>query len=299
MRRLLAALGLIGLLSPAFAADYELPTLRGSQMFVPAYPTYFSWQGFYVGGQVGYANSGIDFGNGVSPLIDITLRNTRVNQDLNISRLTVLGKRDTNGSGVGGFIGYNWQYDQAVVGLEMNYSRMSVGATASDSIARVFPDPKVSANYVYDVAVTGQSAIHITDLATLRGRAGYVMGNFMPYGFLGLAVGRADISSSASVAFCGFDPTVIPPASPTPDPIVGGVPCYNASTGTPTLITQPATTQSKTGEFFAGVAAGAGVDVAVSRNVFLRGEYEYVQITTIQSLHVYLNNFRLGLGAKF
>jgi outer membrane immunogenic protein len=295
MRRLLAALGLIGLLSPAFAADYELPTLRGSQTFVPAYPTYFSWQGFYAGGQVGYANSGIDFRNGVSPLINFALRNTRINQDINVSQLTVLGKRDTNGSGIGGFIGYNWQYDEAVVGLEMNYSRMSVGVTASDSIARVFPDPNVSASYVYDVAVTGQSAIHITDLATLRSRAGYVMGNFMPYGFLGLAVGRADISSSASVAFCGFDPTVIPPASPTPDPIG----CYNHSTGISTRIAQPAATQSKTGEFFAGVAAGAGVDVAVSRNVFLRGEYEYVQITTIQSLHVYLNNFRLGLGARF
>jgi opacity protein-like surface antigen len=295
MRCLLAALGLIGLLSRAFAADYELPTLRGSETFVPAFPAYFRWEGLYVGGQVGYASSGIDFGNGVSPLISFTLRNTRVNQDINVSQLTVLGKRDTNGSGVGGFIGYNWQYDQAVVGLEMNYSRMSLGVTASDSIARVFPDTKVSPNYVYDVSVTGQSAIHITDLATLRGRAGYVMGNFMPYGFLGLAVGRADISSSASVAFCGYDPTAIPPASPTPDPIG----CYDHSTGISTRIAQPATTQSKTGEFFAGVAAGAGVDVVVWRNVFLRGEYEYVQITTIQSLRVYLNNFRFGLGVKF
>jgi hypothetical protein len=47
MRRLLIALGLIGLFSPAFAADYGLPrydppTLRGSDTFVPAYPTYFN-----------------------------------------------------------------------------------------------------------------------------------------------------------------------------------------------------------------------------------------------------------------
>src|SRR5260370_27728134 len=177
----------------------------------------------------------------------------------------------------------------------MNYNRMTVGATASDSIARGFPDPNVSANYVYDVSVTGQSAIHITDLATLRGRAGYVMGNFMPYGFLGLAVGRADMSRGATVAFGGFDPTVTPPASPTPDPIG----CYNHSTGISTRVAQPPTTQSKTGEFFAGVAAGAGVDVVVWQNVFLRGEYEYVQITSIQSLHVYLHNFRVGLGVKF
>jgi len=172
MRCLLAALGLVGLLSRAFAADYELPTLRGSETFVPASPAYFRWEGLYVGGQVGYVSSGIDFGNGVSPLIDFTLAKHAGQSGHQVSQLTVLGKRDTNGSGFGGFIGYNWQYDQAVVGLEMNYNRMTVGATASDSIARVFPDPNVSANYVYDVSVTGQSAIHITDLATLRGRAG-------------------------------------------------------------------------------------------------------------------------------
>ena len=104
MRCLLAALGLIGLLSQAFAADYELPTLRGSETFVPAFPTYFRWEGGYIGGQIGYSSSGTDFGNGVSPLIDFALRNTRINQDINVSQLTVLGKRDTNGAGFGGFM---------------------------------------------------------------------------------------------------------------------------------------------------------------------------------------------------
>jgi outer membrane immunogenic protein len=294
MRHLLAALGLIGLLSPAFAADYELPTLRGSDIFVPAFPAYFSWEGLYFGGQVGYASSGVDFGNGVGPLIDFMLRNTRINQDIKVSQLTVLSKLDTNGSGIGGFIGYNWQYDQAVVGLEMNYSRMSVEATSSDSIRRVFPDGSVSANYVYDVSVTGQSSIRITDLATLRTRAGYVLGNFMPYGFLGLAVGRADVSSSASVAFCGYDPTGNPPPQ---DPV--GSNCYNPATHVTNLVPQPATTQSKMGEFIAGISAGAGVDVVITQNVFLRGEYEYVQFTTLKDLHVYLNNVRFGVGAKF
>jgi len=294
MRRLLAALGLIGLISPAFAADYELPTLRGSDMFIPAYPTYFSWEGPYVGGQVGYTSSGTDFGDGVGPLINFTLRNTRVNQDINVSQLTVLGKRDTNGNGFGGFIGYNWQYEQAVIGLEMNYNRMNVEATAGDSIRRVFPDPSVSANYVYDISVAGQSSIRITDLATLRTRAAYVMGNFLPYAFLGLAVARADISSSASVAFCGFDPTGNPPPQ---DPV--GSNCYNPATQVSTPVPQATTTQGKMGEFIAGYAFGAGLDVVVLQNVFLRGEYENVQFTSFRTLHVYLHNFRVGLGVKF
>jgi opacity protein-like surface antigen len=73
MRCLLAALGLIGLLSPAFAADYELPTLRGSDMFVPATPTYFSWQGFYAGGQLSYSSASADFSGASAPLIAFSL----------------------------------------------------------------------------------------------------------------------------------------------------------------------------------------------------------------------------------
>ena len=296
MRRLLIALGLICLVTPALAADYDLPTLRGSQTLVPASPTYFNWEGLYVGGQIGYASSGSDFGNGVAPLIDYALRNTRVNQDIQVSQLTVLPKVDTNGTGFGGFLGYNWQFDEAVVGLEVNYNRMNVTATASDSIARVFPDPNVSPNYAYAVAVSGQSSIRVTDLATLRGRAGYVMGNFLPYGFAGLAVGRADISNTASVAFCGYDPTA-PGGPPSQDPV--GSNCYNPLTGAATPVPQTPATQSKTGEFILGFSAGVGTDVMLMQNVFLRGEYEYVQITSVEGLHFYLNNFRVGLGVKF
>src|SRR5258708_10578282 len=58
MRCLLAALGLIGLLTPAVAADYELPTLRGSQMFIPAAPAYFSCERPYAGCPDGATGTG-------------------------------------------------------------------------------------------------------------------------------------------------------------------------------------------------------------------------------------------------
>ena len=34
---------------------------------------------------------------------------------------------------------------------------------------------------------------HADDYVPLRARAGYVMGNFLPYGFVGFAIGSADI----------------------------------------------------------------------------------------------------------
>ncbi len=104
------------------------------------------------------------------------------------------------------------------------YNRMNIAATASDSIERVFGDPNVSPNYAYAVSVSGQSSIRVTDLATLRARSAYVMGNFLPYGFLGVAVGRADIANSANVAFCWYDPTK-PAGPPSKDPV--GSHCYN------------------------------------------------------------------------
>ena len=47
--------------------------------------------------------------------------------------------------------------------------------------------------------VTGASQISISDIATIRGRAGYAMGCFLPYAFVGLALGNADIGQSVGI----------------------------------------------------------------------------------------------------
>jgi outer membrane immunogenic protein len=72
MRRLLVVLGLMGLLSPAFAADYELPILGGPVPTLPvsSTPTYvvgppsvpvFTWTGCYVGIHAGGASADNQF----------------------------------------------------------------------------------------------------------------------------------------------------------------------------------------------------------------------------------------------
>ena len=82
MRRLLVALGLMGLVSPAFAADYELP---GPVPVLPASstPTYvvgpppvrvFTWTGCYVGIQAGGATADNQFnGQFFDPVIPMGL----------------------------------------------------------------------------------------------------------------------------------------------------------------------------------------------------------------------------------
>jgi outer membrane immunogenic protein len=48
-----------------------------------------------------------------------------------------------------------------------------------------------------------------------------------------------------------------------------------------------------------GFSAGLGVDYALSRNVFVRGEFEYLQFGTIGPINVNAIGVRTGLGMKF
>jgi opacity protein-like surface antigen len=282
MRRVIVGLvGLLGMVQGAAAADLGSYVLRGSDT-----PTY-RWGGLYVGGQVGYSSTGFDFTTGLGSLISLILRNTRINQDVAVSDLSVLGTTNRNGFGFGGFVGYNWQWNDAVLGTELNYSRMNFTGIASGYIGRVLSDPSVSSNYAYDTYVTGHSSIRLTDVATMRLRGGWAVGPFLPYGFVGLAVGRADASTTATVAFCGYDST---------DATVPQDPAGCATNGTSGGGTA---TQAKNGEFIWGGAAGLGVDMSLLPNVFVRAEWEYLLFAPIHNANVSMNSFRTGVGVLF
>lgn len=275
MRLLVCALVVLGFGTPAFAQDFDV--LRGALSVGP--PSYNNWSGFYFGGQGAYASGGANFAQATGPLISYLLRNTTVEQDYNISGWQVLGKSDSSTTGFGGFVGYNSQWSDVVLGLEANYTNLQWSASSSDVLARRMD----SGSTTYNVSVTGTSSISLKDYASLRARAGYVMGNFMPYGFVGFVVGRADITKTATVAETE----------------------YSDSTGllTGCLGTYPACslTQSdnRSDQFIYGYSAGVGLDMAVTQNIFLRGEYEYIQFAGLGGLDLYLNNLRVGGGFRF
>src|SRR6266849_2440090 len=56
---------------------------------------------------------------------------------------------------------------------------------------------------------------------------------------------------------------------------------------------------ARNGVFAYGAAAGLGVDVALLPNVFLRGEWEFVQFAPLQGDHIHINTVRTALGLKF
>jgi outer membrane immunogenic protein len=274
MRCLLAALGLIGLVSPAFAADYELPTLRGSETFVPAYPVYFSWQGFYAGGHLSYASLQSDFSGSTQPLVAFALRNSTILAEMNPDQWPVLGSRATNSAGVGGFVGYNFQWDSAIIGLELNYTHTSLNAAAPSS---PLTRRQTVSGLINDVTVDASGSLHVTDVATTRARLGWAVGNFMPYATLGLAFGRADQALSIDVNVVETDPNT---------KLVVGVFDFPNS-------------QTKNGAYLYGFSGGGGLDFALTQNIFARAEYEYIQWQRLWQIESGIHNFRAGLGVKF
>src|SRR5712671_3850480 len=230
MRRLFVALALTGFVSGASAGEFELPEtpiLRGSSPYVPGPPSYARWSGSYAGGQIGYSRAGVDFGTGVNSLVGYILRNTAIEAE--VSSWTTLPKGDTGSFNVGGFAGYNWQWDDVILGFELNYGHTNLRKSASDSLSRSFINNAAAPpdhTYQYNITVAGSASIQITDLMTFRLRGGWVVDNFLPYAFVGPAIGRANVVRSATVSgtltdnfnvteVIGFDPVTFAPITIT------------------------------------------------------------------------------------
>ena len=129
---------------------------------------------------------------------------------------------------------------------------------------------------MFDVFVTGNASMTITDIGTARVRAGYVMNNVVPFGTFGMAVGRANISRSATVFGIQNSDS---PANAFPF-------SFSAS-------------ETKNGTFIYGYSAGLGADILVMPNVFLRGEWEFVKFLETSGIRSQIQMLRAGAGLKF
>ncbi|HTC03826.1 MAG TPA: outer membrane beta-barrel protein [Xanthobacteraceae bacterium] len=275
MRRVIYALLAFAFAPSAFADD--LSWLTGAQ---PAAPMNVNgWAGIYIGGQVSYSNAGGDFSKTTQAPLAFALRELTLENEQQPSSWPVLGQANHSAAGFGGFAGYNTQFERLILGVEANYDQANLSLTAPNSpISR-----RVTAGGIpYDVTVTGSGSVSELNFGTLRARGGWALGNFLPYAFAGVAVGHANVNI-VGTTFGVQNPPLGCPAGTNP-------PCVPFSfTGT----------AGKNGEWMVGFTFGGGLDVALTRNVFLRAEYEYVQFAPIANLVVDVNTVRGGLGIKF
>ena len=282
MRRWFVALFLVGLTSHAGAGEFEMPTLRGSSPFVPQAPQYTRWSGFYVGGQAGYGIAHMDYSGATASLISFALRELALENEARPSEWQVLGSADNTGKSFGGFFGYNSQWDDVIVGIDLHYNRSDYFSTAPiDPLSR-----RTSAGgNNYAVTVTGDASMRITDFGAARLRGGWIVGNFLPYATVGFAVGRADVARSATVSGAE-NPPVGYPTVPC-NPLAGCIAFSSTSS------------ESKKGAFIYGWSAGGGLDVLLTQNIFLRGEYEFVSFAKVQGIAAQISTARFGAGLKF
>jgi len=279
MRWLLCAVALLASAPNAFAADYN-PYIPVSPVTVgPA--TFTRWAGFYFGGQVGYSDAQADFSKATEPLVGFSLRDLELEEQSMPSTFQVLRNSGTNVTGFGGFVGYNTQWQDLILGVEANYTHSPFTIVANSTpISLVVP----AGTNTDSVNITATGSLSMTDYGSLRARAGWILGDFLPYGFAGFALGHGSYTVGTLVSGQQATPPATPPCTPAPGACVDF--SFPNSTG-------------GSGVFFYGFSVGGGLDVALTPNIFLRGEYEYVQFAPISNITASISTVRGGLGFKF
>lgn len=292
MRRFLLVAAVFGLASGAQAADMP-DFLRGS-LSASSAPTR-NWDGWYAGGQVGYSSANMDLSQSLVGLTNYIYRDSVLEGPT--SQLSALGKVNAQGTGFGAFVGRNYQWDDLVFGVEANYNYInSFKGTSASSIGPLqysFPPGQftpLNDTPTFGVTLNGNAAVQIKDAITFRGRAGWATGNFLPYIFGGVAVGRMDVERTVTSTTTRRDDI---------SSTVNGV--TTTTIGRTNLVQSQSLTQSqeRTNDFVVGWTGGLGLEYMLWGNVFMRGEWEYIKFLSVMNTTVTMNNARFGIGYKF
>jgi len=269
MRLLVHGLLLASTASPALAADIDNSWLRGSSSFPADPPVYRHWNGAYGGGQVGLDFHSIKFNDNGNTMIANLVAADPILVAAGAPSLNDLARRNANGLSYGGFIGYNYQIDDTVLGLELNLNgsgvnvRTSGAKTATGACPASPPSPAIPGGNTCQITVNASNAVTgtIADYGTFRVRGGWAYESFLPYVVVGIAVGRINSVQTVNVNYS---------EDITAGPNVGQN--FARASYTDTSVNR--------GKAAVGFSGGFGVDYLLYQNVFLRGELEYLQFGT-------------------
>jgi outer membrane immunogenic protein len=253
-------LGASALSAPTQAADYLRGAYQGHQepktAGVDWAGVYGGVHGGYSSVKTGYRELGEAIGRGVLPNLAISDQ---------IPPLISLGDVRKQGTSLGVFVGANYLWDDVVLGWEVDYTRSSVSTrTSAGPISRGLRAASTGTD-VWDTTVSATARSEVKDWGTIRARAGWAAGWFMPYLTAGLALGNITSSATGS----GFTEQFAVTADP-----VTGQPVYTSRGSTSN------TYPIKHRGISYGGAIGAGVDMAFFSNFFLRAEWQYIQFAS-------------------
>jgi opacity protein-like surface antigen len=285
MRHLVASAVLALSALPAFAADMGgTPVLRGA---LPAIDKGVDWSGFYVGGAASYNTVSLNRNRSqgsVDELLSRLVRGSIVEGGVRGMPLVEQGLYNSSRAGFGGFVGYNVVIDEAVIGIEADYTRATIKNEINGARSGRITGGTPETTYDWDAATYKRSKI--TEFGTVRGRLGYVWGDFLPFFTAGLAVTRSAETRAAQISGVQW-------------PTAEGGSCAAAPSCGATLYNPPTLNEGNRAKFQFGYALGLGLDYAVTSNIFLRAEVQHVRFPEIAGTSAQLNTARVGAAVKF
>lgn len=270
-----ALAGFLTVTGAASAADYN--SLRGSQIeqSLPPPPDMSSninWGGFYFGGSGGLSQSRFSTDKGVMDLASGVFNSSTALSLFNPSQMALIPARRDNGITFGAIAGYNMMFGDVMLGAELDYNRVG-----QETKAGTFEPRQAGAERV--ITGTTQDA-RLNDYFSARIRMGYAMGSFMPFVTGGLAVGRFNTNVSAYGDYQYQNPA--------------GSGNYVSYLSYPKVLGGP-----KKDSYGYGMSLGGGVDMAVTDNIIVRGEYLYTRFNNVDGITVGLNTARVAAAVKF
>jgi outer membrane immunogenic protein len=260
----------------ARAADLgPAPMLRGA---MPAISDAIDWNGFYFGGFGGFSQLEHETRNTGQAMVRDMLRSTIFLSTGAADDVYVMRRSATNRTGFGAFAGYNWVYDDFVMGVEADYTKTRLNGSTLSGRDGMFNNGATDLSY----QTRTTSSIQMSDYGSMRARVGVPIGNIMPFASAGLALARTRFQNSARMDWWQRS--------------------IDQTTGVagPWTQQQPVTlTQGSKIRFGFGYAFSAGVDVAVTSNIFLRAEALHYNFGNIGDQKATVNVARGGAAVKF
>lgn len=291
----------LGGTTAATAADLDYGVLRGPD-YEPAAPI-IDWNGVYIGGHGGYTSASSGFKNAYKPLVSNIVRLSTAESDFSASSFLVPRTKSVEGTSYGAYVGFNYQFDEAVVGIEADYTHFDRSITTADSLARF----KVNSQGLLEtVSVSGSATARVEDYGTLRARGGYAIGNFLPFVTGGVAIGRVQVDERVQVSDSGYDQATYRANQQLTTGNAAAVKNFGYTkfdqnfpeNGTPSFVTG----QNFKTKTLGGITLGAGLEFALTSNILLRAEYQYVMLNDFQKSagnRIDMNTVRGGAAVKF
>ncbi|MGQ3353115.1 MAG: outer membrane protein [Phreatobacter sp.] len=182
----------------------------------------------------------------------------------------------------GVFAGYQAQFEDAVIGFEVDYNRIARGGGGSRTWTQPFAVLYAQTGFTDAFSQSTTVRASLTDYFTARLRAGWAYGRVMPYMTAGLAIARGNTSVSYQAGYERIDTDA------------GDAVDWTQAYGD--LVNS---TRASNGVIGFGFALGTGVEALITNNIFARAEYQYLRIPSLGGVPVTLHAVRAGVGIKY